>query len=61
MSNLDSIADVQLLSFGNISVTLGGVVAGLVVFLVAVAMARLVSRGLRRVRERASQRTTGAL
>jgi small-conductance mechanosensitive channel len=61
MTNLDSIADVQLLNFGNISVTLGGMVAGLVVFLVAVAMARLVSRGLRRVREKASQRTTGAL
>lgn len=61
MTNLDSIADLQLLSFGAISITLGGVVAGIVVFLVSVVLARLVSRGLRRLRERASQRTTGAL
>lgn len=61
MTNLDRFADIQLLSFGAISVTLGGLVAGLVVFLVAVALARLVGRGLRRVREKAPQRTTGAL
>jgi len=61
MTNLDRFADTQLLGFGAISVTLGGLVAGAVIFLIAVVAARLVSRGLRRVRERAPQRTTGAL
>lgn len=61
MTNLDRIADIQLLGLGAISVTLGGLIAGAVIFLIALIAARLVSRGLRRVRERASQRTTGAL
>jgi small-conductance mechanosensitive channel len=61
MTNLDRFADIQLLGFGAISVTLGGLVAGAVIFLIAAVAARLVSRGLRRVRERAPQRTTGAL
>lgn len=61
MTNLDRFADIRILGFGNISVTLGGLVAGAIIFLIAVIAARLVSRILRRVRERASQRTTGAL
>jgi small-conductance mechanosensitive channel len=61
MTNLDRFADIQLLGLGAISVTLGGLIAGAVVLLIALVAARLVSRGLRRVRERASQRATGAL
>jgi len=61
MTSLDRFSDIELLGFGAISVTLGGLVAGAVIFLIAVAAARLVGRGLQRVRERASQRTTGVL
>lgn len=61
MTNLDGIADARIISFGNISVTLGGVVAGGVVLLIAVVAAKVVSRALQRVREKASQRTAGAL
>ena len=61
MINLDGIADTRILGFGNVSVTLGGVITGLFIFLLALAVARLVSRALRRVRERASQKTTAAL
>lgn len=61
MTNLDGIADAEILSFGKISITLGGVVAGAIVLLVAVVAAKLVSRALERVREKASQRTAGAL
>ena len=61
MSNLDRFADIQLLSLGAVTLTLGGLVAGAVVFLVAVVAARLVSRGLRRVRDRASNKASGAL
>ena len=61
MINLDGIADTRILGFGNVSVTLGGVITGLFIFLLALGIARLVSRALRRVRERASQKTTAAL
>ena len=61
MTSLDRFADIEILGFGAISVTLGGLIAGAVIFLIAVAAARLVGRGLQRVREQASQRTTGAL
>lgn len=61
MTSLDRFSDIEVLGFGAISVTLGGMVAGAVIFLIAVAAARLVGRGLQRVRERASQRTTGVL
>lgn len=61
MTNLDSIADARIINVGNISITLGGVVAGAVVILVAVMAAKVVSRALQRVREKASQRTAGAL
>ena len=61
MTNLDGIADTRILGFGNVSVTLGGVITGLFIFLLALGIARLVSRALRRVRERASQKTTAAL
>jgi len=61
MPNLDRFAEFQILSFGTISINLGGVLTGAVVFLVALILARLVSRGLSGVRERASHRTTGAI
>ena len=61
MTNLDRMADTRILGFGNLSLTLGGLVSGLIIFLIALVAARLVSRALRRVRERASQRTTAAL
>lgn len=61
MTNLDRLADTRILGFGNLSLTLGGLVSGLIIFLIALVAARLVSRALRRVRERASQRTTAAL
>ncbi|MGV8928697.1 MAG: mechanosensitive ion channel family protein [Brevundimonas sp.] len=61
MNKLDHLAEFKLLSFGNISITLGGVVTGLVVFLLALLLARFASHGLRRVRERASPKTAGAL
>ena len=61
MPNLDHFAEFQLLSFGNISITLGGIVTGLAVFLIAAVASRLVSRVLRGVRARASYRTNGAL
>ncbi|MDP2213161.1 mechanosensitive ion channel family protein [Phenylobacterium sp.] len=61
MTNLDRFADLTLLSFGKINVTLGGVVTGAVVFMGAMLLARLVSHALRGVRERSSPRTAGAL
>lgn len=61
MPDLDRFADFRILSFGNISVSLGGVITGGIVFLIALFLAKLVSRTLRRVRERASYRTNGAL
>lgn len=61
MTNLDRFADIRILGFGNLSLTLGGLVAGLVVFLIALIAARMVTHGVRRLRERASQRTTAAL
>lgn len=61
MSSLDRLADTRILGFGNLSLTLGGLVSGLIIFLIALVAARLVSRTLRRVRERASHRTTAAL
>jgi small-conductance mechanosensitive channel len=61
MTNLDHFGDTQILRFGNISLTLGGVVTGIVVFLIAVLLARLVSHALRRLRERSPQKTTAAL
>ena len=61
MSDLDRFAELKILSFGNVSLTLGGLVAGLIIFLVALLTARLASRVLRRVRARASTRATAAL
>lgn len=61
MNNLDRFADTRVLSFGNLNVTLGGLVTGAIVLLVSLVLARLVSRTLRRVRERASYRASGAL
>lgn len=61
MTNLDHLAEFKLLSFGSISVTLGGVITGAVVFLLALLLARLVSHALRRVRERSPHRSTAAL
>ncbi|MBU1538328.1 MAG: mechanosensitive ion channel [Alphaproteobacteria bacterium] len=61
MNNLDRFADTRILSFGNLNVTLGGLVTGAIVLLVSLVLARLVSRTLRRVRERASYRASGAL
>ncbi|MBU3970476.1 MAG: mechanosensitive ion channel [Alphaproteobacteria bacterium] len=61
MTNLDRFADIRILGFGNLSLTLGGLVAGLIVFLIALIAARMVTHGVRRLRERASQRTTAAL
>lgn len=61
MTKLDHFAEFKLLSFGNISITLGGMITGAVVFLLAMLLARIVSHSLRRVRERASPRTAGAL
>ena len=61
MNNLDRFADTRVLSFGNLTVTLGGLVTGAIVLLVSLVLARLVSRTLRRVRERASYRASGAL
>ena len=61
MTNLDRFADARILSFGNVSLTVGGLVTGLIIFLIALLAARLVSRGLRRVRARASSKATAAL
>ena len=61
MTKLDRFADITLVDVGNITVTLGGVVTGVVVFLLALLLARFVSHGVRRVREQASPRTAGAL
>ncbi len=61
MIDLDGIADARLVGLGNISVTVGGLAAGLVIFLIALVLARLVSRSIRRIRERSSHRTTAAL
>lgn len=49
-----------LFRFGGTAVTLGGIAAGVVVFLVAWALSRLVSRSLCRLRER-SGRSAGLL
>ncbi len=49
-----------LFRFGGAAVTLGGIAAGLVIFIVAWALSRLVGRSLGRLRERAG-RSAGAL
>jgi len=49
-----------LFRFGGAAVTLGGLATGGVIFLVAWALSRIVSRSLRRLRER-SGRTAGSL
>lgn len=61
MDDLNRFAEIQILSLGSSSLTLGGVIAGLIVLLAALILAHLLSRTLRRVRERASYKTTAAL
>lgn len=61
MADLDRFGDLTILSFGNVSITLGGVVAGAIIFLASLLLARIAGRALCRLRERSSQRTTAAL
>lgn len=61
MEDLNRFAEIQILSLGSSSITLGGIAAGLIVLLIALALAHVLSRTLRRIRERASYKTTAAL
>ena len=60
LSNLAQLDGARLFSLGGSAVTLGGVVTGVLIFVVAWLLARLVSRALGGMRER-SQRSAAAL
>lgn len=60
MSDLLTLGADPLFRFGGAAITLGGVASGLVIFIVAWFLSRLVSRSLCRLRER-SGRSAGAL
>lgn len=60
MSDLIPLGTDPLFRFGGAAITLGGVASGVVIFIVAWALSRLVSRSLGRLRER-SGRSAGAL
>ncbi|WP_339915601.1 mechanosensitive ion channel domain-containing protein [uncultured Brevundimonas sp.] len=60
LPDLTALESTRLIKLGHISLTLGGVLSALVVIVVAVALAWLVTRGIRKLRVRA-RRATGAL
>jgi small-conductance mechanosensitive channel len=55
------LGDARLFSLGGSAVTVGGVVTGAVIFIVAFALSKVVSRALSKVRERSPQKSTAAL
>ncbi|WP_420470941.1 mechanosensitive ion channel family protein [Brevundimonas sp. FT23042] len=61
MSDLAELADFRLLRLGGAVVTLGGIATGLVIFLLAWLLSRVIGRTLCRLRERAPQKSTAAL
>lgn len=60
LPDLTAIEETPLIKLGNISLTLGGVITGAVMIGVALVLAWVVTRGIRRLRVRA-RRATGAL
>ncbi len=60
LPDLTALEDAPLIKLGNISLTLGGVITGAVMIGAALALAWVVTRGIRRLRVRA-HRATGAL
>ena len=61
LGELDRLNDARLFSIGGSAVTVGGVVTGAVIIVVAFVLSKLISRALCRVRERSPQKTTAAL
>lgn len=59
-TGLETLDGTQIVRIAGASVTVGGLVSGLVILLVALVLSRLVTRALRRVRER-SERSRQAL
>lgn len=59
--DLPSLPDARLFNLGGSAVTVGGVVTGLVIIILAFGLSRLASRALCRVRERSPQKSTAAL
>ena len=55
MTDLDAIDDTALLRLGGATVTVGGLISGLVILGIAVVLAWVVTRAIRRVRERSSR------
>jgi len=59
--DLAHLEDTRLFNLGGSAVTFGGLVTGAVIIIVALVLARLVSRALCRMRERSPQKSTAAL
>ena len=61
LPDLTRLQDAALYNIGGSSVTVGGVLAGAVIVVVAFVLSKLVSRTLCRMRERSPQKSTAAL
>lgn len=59
--NLDQIEQTRILSFGGSSLTLGGLVTGLIIFSVALILSWLLTRAIQRIRLRGNPKSNGAL
>lgn len=61
MSDFTPFQNARLFSLGGSTVTVGSVLTGAVIIVIAFVLSRIVSRALCRVRERSPQKTTAAL
>jgi len=61
LPDLAHLQDARLFNIGGSAVTVGGVLAGAVIIVVAFVLSKLVSRTLCRMRERSPQKSTAAL
>ena len=59
--DLAHLEDARLFALGGSAVTVGGLVSGAVIIVVALVLAKLVSRAICRMRERSSQKSTAVL
>lgn len=59
--NLDQIEHTRIFSFGGSSLTLGGLVTGLIIFSVALILSWILTRTIQRIRLRGHPRSNGAL
>jgi hypothetical protein len=61
LNDLEKLNDATLFSFGGSTLTLGGLLTGAAIVAVSVVLSKIVGRGLRRLRENSSQKSTAAL